>query len=176
LVALAFGVVGALLGLAAPAHVSIAQTTAPSSWTQGWAVGHDPQQTGRSLSTVRLHPRLIVTYTDDSCAAPLVDGAGGIYAWCGKGLTALTMTGRRRWRVALSPVEGGPPALAPDGLVLANANDGMTGYRHQFIIALAMAWSAPSRRTALYYGPSPPAAQPAWALRPRSALVPRGPW
>jgi len=132
--------VGVLLGLVVPARVSVARANAPSAWAQGWAmVGHDPQQTGRSLSTVRLHPRLIFTYTDDACGTPLVDGAGGIYAWCGKGLTALTMTGRRRWRVALSPIEGGPPALAPNGLVLANANDGMTTYRHQFIIGVVAA-------------------------------------
>ncbi len=129
-----------LLGVVAPARLAVARASAASAWVQGWAmVGHDPQQTGRSLSTVRLHPRLIFTYSDDGCGAPLVDGAGGIYAWCDKGLTALTTTGRRRWRVALSPVEGGPPALAPNGLVLANANDGMTTYRHQFIIGLAAA-------------------------------------
>jgi len=136
------GVVGALLGLAAPAPVSVARAIAPASaaWAQGWTmVGHDPQRTERSPSVVRLHLRLISTYTDDGCRAPLVDAAGDIYAWCGKGLTALTMTSRRRWRVALSPVEGGPLALAPDGLVLANANDGMTTYRHPFIIALAAA-------------------------------------
>lgn len=131
------GFVCVLLGLVAPARLSVVRTSAPSVWAQGWAmVGHDPQQTGRSLSAVRLHPRLIVTYTDDACGTPLVDGAGGIYAWCSKGLTALTRTGRRRWRVALAPVEGGPPALAPNGLVLANANDGMTTYRHQFIIGV----------------------------------------
>jgi len=131
------GFVCVLLGLVAPARLSVVRASAPSVWVQGWAmVGHDPQQTGRSLSAVRLHPRLIVTYTDDACGTPLVDGAGGIYAWCGKGLTALTRTGRRRWRVALAPVEGGPPALAPNGLVLANANEGMTTYRHQFIIGL----------------------------------------
>ncbi len=134
------GFVCVLRGLVVPARVSVAGASAPSTWAQGWAmVGHDPQQTGRSLSAVRLHPRLIFTYTDDACGTPLVDGAGGIYAWCGKGLTALTMTGRRRWRVALAPVEGGPPALAPNGLVLANANDGMTTYRHQFIIGLVAA-------------------------------------
>ncbi len=140
--ALAFGVVGALLGLAAPAHTLVARATAPApvAWTQGWAMaGHDPQRTGRSPSAVRLHPRLISTYTDDWCGEPLVGATGDIYAWCGKGLTALTMMGRRQWRVALSAGEGGPLALAPDGLVLANANDGMTDYRHQFIIALAAA-------------------------------------
>ncbi len=136
------GVVGVLLGLVAPAQVSVARATAPTpaAWAQGWSmVGHDPQQTGRSLSMVRLHPRLIFIYTDDRCGAPLVDGAGDIYAWCGQGLTALTRTGQRRWRVTLAQSEGGPPALASNGLVLANANDGLTGYRHQFIIALAAA-------------------------------------
>ncbi len=139
------GFVCVLLGLVAPARLAVARgsapsTSAPAAWAQGWAmVGHDPQQTGRSLSTVRLHPRLIFTYTDDACGTPLVDGAGRIYAWCGKGLTALTMTGRRRWRVALSQIEGGPPALAPNGLVLVNANDGMTTYRHLFIIGLVAA-------------------------------------
>ncbi len=152
--ALAIGVVGALLGLVAPAPVPIARAVAPthvsgatavvpapSAWPQGWdMVGHDPQRTGRSPSTVRPHPRLIFTYTDDLCGGTLlIDATGDIYAWCGKGLTALTMAGRRRWRVAVSDGEGGPPALAPDGLVLANANDGMTDYRHQFIIALAAA-------------------------------------
>ncbi len=141
-VALAFGVVGALLGLVAPAHALVARAiaSAPATWAQGWTmVGHDPQRTGRSPSAVRLHLRLIFTYTDDGCGEPLVGATGDIYAWCGKGLTALTMTGRRRWRVALSDGEGGPLALAPDGLVLANANAGLTDYRHQFIIALAAA-------------------------------------
>ncbi len=141
-VALAVGVVGVLLGLVAPAPVPVARASAPapSAWTQGWAmVGHDSQRTGRSLSTVRLHPRLLSTYTADGCGEPVVDAAGSIYAWCGQGLTALTMAGQRRWRVALSDGEGGPLALAPDGLVLANANDGLATYRHQFIIALTAA-------------------------------------
>jgi outer membrane protein assembly factor BamB len=42
----------------------------------------------------------------------------------------------------LSQIEGGPPVLAPTGLVLANANSGRTMYRHLFVVALSTATGA----------------------------------
>jgi outer membrane protein assembly factor BamB len=41
--------------------------------------------------------------------------------------------------VAVSQREGSPLALAPNGLVLVNANSGLRTYRHQFIIGLEAA-------------------------------------
>ncbi len=103
---------------------------AQASWAGAWPmVGHDPQRTNRSASVGPLHPRLL--FTDHSVIGPvLIDPDGSLYTSSYDqstrvgGLVALTATGQRRWSVALSAGEGGPPALAPDGSVLVNANDG----------------------------------------------------
>jgi outer membrane protein assembly factor BamB len=99
-------------------------------------VGHDPQHTNRSASTGPLTPHLLFTFPGP-CSTPLIGPDGSLYSWCPQGLTALTASGRRQWIAPLSPIEGGPPALSPGGLVLANANSGRTMYRHLFIVALA---------------------------------------
>lgn len=114
-----------------PAHAAVAPTAATLlSWARAWPmVGHDPQRTNRSASAGPLHPRLL--FTNHIVTRPVLIGSdGSLYgssydqATRVGGLTALTAAGRRRWSVALSPGEGGPPALAPDGSVLVNANDG----------------------------------------------------
>ncbi len=102
----------------------------PASWARAWPmVGHDPQHTNRSASIGPLHPRLL--FINHSLTPPVLIGAdGGLYGWSNtqgahaQGLAALTAMGQPRWTVSLSRIEGGPPALAPDGSVLVNGQDG----------------------------------------------------
>jgi len=104
-------------------------------------VGHDPQRTNRGTSIGPARPRLRFMYRG-SCGTPLIGPDGSLFSWCAQGLTALTPTGRQRWAAPLSQTEGGPPVLAPTGLVLANANSGRTTYRHLFVVALSTATGA----------------------------------
>lgn len=117
--------------LVAPRAAPLAgqRATPLAAWAQAWPmVGHDPQRTNRSASTGPLHPRLLFAVA--SLTRPALIGAdGGIYASSYNprtqtdGVTALTATGRWRWTAPLSRLEGGPPALAPDGAVLMNGHD-----------------------------------------------------
>jgi len=118
------------------------QATPAAAWLGGWPmVGHDPQRTNRGTSIGPARPRLRFVYRGH-CGTPLIGPDGSLFSWCAQGLTALTPTGRQRWAAPLSQTEGGPPVLAPTGLVLANANSGRTTYRHLFVVALSTATGA----------------------------------
>jgi len=136
---------GALLAAAGILTLPPAARAAPprirqaTAWLQGWPMaGHDPQRTNRSPVVGPAHPLLRATYRG-GCNPPLIGPDGSIYGWCAQGLTAVTALGHRRWTAALSPIEGSALALAPTGLVLANANNGRTFYRHLFVVALSAA-------------------------------------
>lgn len=111
-----------------------------AAWAQAWPmVGHDPQRTYRSASIGPLHPQLIFSSGTD-VSNPLIGPDGSLYGWGyntrtrAAGLMALTALGRQRWTAPLSQIEGGPPALTPQGLALANGRDASG----QAIIALTM--------------------------------------
>lgn len=112
-----------------------------TAWLQGWPMaGHDPQRTNHSPAVGPAHPLLHAAYRG-GCGQgqPLIGSDGSIYSWCAQGLTALTARAHRRWTAPLSPIEGSALALAPTGLVLANANNGRTFYQHLFVVALSAA-------------------------------------
>lgn len=111
-----------------------------AAWVRAWPmVGHDPQRTNRSPSSGPLHPRLVFT-APHIAGPPLIGPDGTMYSWAYNqstyrgGLTSLTATGRQRWTVPLSRIEGGPPALLPGGMVVVNGRDGSG---HEVIAAVA---------------------------------------
>jgi outer membrane protein assembly factor BamB len=82
-------------------------------------VGHDPQRTNRSPDIGPAHPRLL--FTTSLIGGPALVGAdGSLYGWGRDGLHALDAAGRSRWAAAVQSIEGGPPALAPNGLLFVN--------------------------------------------------------
>lgn len=91
-----------------------------ADWLQGWPmVGHDPQRTNRSPVAGPAHPRLLFTTT--LLAGPVLIGAdGSLFGWGQGGLRALDSRGQGRWAAPIEGSEGGPPALAPNGLLLVN--------------------------------------------------------
>lgn len=102
------------------AHAAPRQAASATRWLQGWPmVGHDPQRTNRSPETGPAHPRLVFT-------SPLLSGLvlisadGSLYGWGRGGLRSLDAGGRSRWVAPVEGAEGGPPALAPNGLLLVN--------------------------------------------------------
>ncbi len=94
------------------------------SWEYGWPmVGHDPQQTARSLGDGPRTPRLLWTYRG-LIGAPVIGPDGTMYGWTTRGLGALAPTGTVRWIVPLREGFGGPPALGPDSLLRVSGDVG----------------------------------------------------
>ncbi len=94
----------------------------PPSWLQAWPMaGHDPQRTNRSPASGPVEPRLLFERT--GLYPQLAGPDGSIYAASAHGLVALDAAGRQRWMAGECCGEG-PPALAPNGMLLG------TGFRH----------------------------------------------
>lgn len=120
----AVAVTSSILSIAAiapgRADTTFVATAAASAWLQGWPmVGHDPRRTNRSPGRGPAHPHLIFKTT--LLGGSVVIGAdGSIYGWGRGGLRALDAQGHSRWVAPIINLEGGPPALAPHGLLLVN--------------------------------------------------------
>jgi outer membrane protein assembly factor BamB len=91
-----------------------------ATWLQGWPmIGHDPQRTNRSPGSGPAHPHLIFSskLLRDSV---VIDPDGNLYGWGQNGLASLNARGQARWTSTIMGIEGGPPALAPNALLLVN--------------------------------------------------------
>ncbi len=159
-------------------------------------VGHDPQQTGRSLSTVRLHPRLLFTYTDDACGTPLVDGAyapsgrllwhcttgddvislaaradGTVVALGRTGISAVSPAGHRLWRRPLGrqlrTPSAQPPTIAVDAMGRAYLGSS-DGIVRVIAPNGSLLWTLPAG------GPTSLGNTPSIALGPQGTLVVTG--
>ncbi len=102
------------------AHATPLLARQGADWLQGWPMaGHDPQRTNRSPGAGPLTPHLL--FTTPLLAGPVLIGAdGSLYGWGQGGLRALDSHGQGRWMTPIEGSEGGPPVLAPNGLLLVN--------------------------------------------------------
>jgi hypothetical protein len=115
-------VVGCLVaqGAQIAPQASGSTTDVTASWARAWPMlGHDPQRTSRSPMVGPVHPHLLFTVSNISLS-PVIGPDGTVYTWRGTGLTALDTSGRQRWTYpAFAGDAGGPPALAPNGTLVA---------------------------------------------------------
>jgi outer membrane protein assembly factor BamB len=91
------------------------------SWLQAWPMtGHDPRRSNRSPASGPVEPHLL--FEQKGLYPQLAGPDGSIYAASAYGLVALDAAGKQRWTAGECCGEG-PPALAPNGMLLG------TGFR-----------------------------------------------
>jgi outer membrane protein assembly factor BamB len=145
------------------------------AWLEGWPmVGHDPQRTNRSSGIGPMHPHLVFT-TPLLAGSVVIGGDGSVYGWGRAGLQAVNANGQSRWALPILGLEGGPPALTPNGLLFVNGlvvtGKGTDRKAGMAVLARTAATGAP--RWAIHALPWAPAIGGTFYLQDQSLIMGR---